>query len=926
VKPARGGEEPRGASDEARVQALVEEALDSVRSPEEVCRAAPELLAAVRSRLARLRRVEAEVEALFPGGGPAGARESPSTPGETLPRIPGHAVESELARGGMGVVYRARHLKLGRVVAIKMLLAGEYASPRELARFLEEARAVANLCHPNIVHVFDVGELGGRPYFTMEYVAGGTLAHLLAGRPLAAASAVEQTVLLARAVEFAHASGIVHRDLKPANVLLTPEGTPKIADFGLARRLSDGASASASAAIGTPSYMAPEQVRGSTQGAGPTVDVYALGAILYEMLTGRPPFRSESALATQVAVLTSDPVPPTRLVPRVPRDLETICLKCLSKEVARRYSSAAELADDLGRFQRGEPIVARPAGALERGVRWVRRNPSRAALVVTGLALVALASIMGVREWTAMARERSQLESWSARLVTIRELQAEGRFVEAHAALARVPRSASPELRARIARAEAELELVERLEALRFGRGQTGRTDRYDPQADAQYAAIFTAAGLAVFAEPPERVAERIATSDVRRALVAALDDWALCVAERERVARLLEVARRADPDPWRDRVRDPGTWEDPTALAELARSVAPAQQPTSLLRIVGGLLSSSDDALAFLRRVQRAHPGDFWVNFDLGERLASGEEAIGYYRAALAVRPDALAICTNLAIALEHAGQDEEAGYLWQRTLELAPDSAITHYNVACFHQARLRADLAVVHAQRALQLDANHPLAHGVLGHALLELGHFQEAVAALQAASQRLPEGTLEGRAARAELAEAERMLALAPHCAAVLEGAAEPASAAERLQLARFAHRTGRHAAAAGLYAQAFAETPALAEQGGHRYDAARAAARAGQGPGVDAGEPDDRTTWRGEALQWLWAELAARAAELEGGTPAVRASVAGALARWAADPDLAALRDPEDLTGMTEEEREECRSFWNEVAALREQAR
>ena len=925
MKHAGGSEEARASSDDARVRALVEEALQSERSPEDVCRGAPELLAAVRARLARLRRVEAEVAALFP---PVGSVRSPavaSTPGETLPRIPGHAVESELARGGMGVVYRARHVKLGRVVAIKMLLAGEYASERELARFLEEARAVANLCHPNIVQVFDVGELGGRPYFTMEYLAGGTLAQLLSGRPQTGVWAAEQMVLLARAVQFAHESGLVHRDLKPANVLFTPEGTPKIADFGLARRLGDGASASSSAAIGTPSYMAPEQVRGSTLGAGPAVDVYALGAMLYEMLTGRPPFRSESALATQVQVLTSDPVPPTRLVARVPRDLETICLKCLSKEAARRYATAAELADDLGRFQRGEPIAARPAGALERGTRWVRRNPSRAALVVTGLALVALATLAGVREWTVMARERAELERWSARLLAIQELQAEGRFAEAHAALARVPRG-SPELRERIARAEAELETVERLEALRLGRGQTGRTDRYDPRADEAYAAVFAAAGLPVFAEPPGEIAQRIAASGVRLALIAALDDWALCVPERERIAWLLDVARRADPDPWRDRVRDPATWEDPAALAELARSVDPGRQPTSLLRIVAGLLPSSGEALTFLRRVQRAHPDDFWVNFDLGERLAVGDEAIGYYRAALAVRPDALAICTNLAIALEHAGRDEEAGHLWQRTLELAPDSAVTHYNVACFHHARRRDEPAVVHAREALRLDASHPLAHAVLGDALLRLGRFQEAVEALRVARERQPDGTPGGSAARAELAEAERMLALEPLLAAVLAGEAQSVSAAERVELARLAHRTRRHATAAGIYARAFAEEPALSEQGGHRYDAARAAARAGQGLGTDALEPKAQEAARREALQWLWAELAARAAELEAGPPAARALVAGALAQWEADPDLAGLREPEELARLAEEEREECRSFWSEVAALREEAR
>jgi len=439
-------------SDDARIRELVEEALDTGRTPEELCRDAPELLPAVRAHVARLARLSAEVDSLFPPPG-AGLRAEPP---EVLPAIPGYAVEGVLGRGGMGVVYRARHLKLGRDVALKMLLAGAYAGPRDLARFLEEARAAANLCHPNIVQVFDVGELEGRPYFTMELLAGGTLAELLDGRPQPAAWAAERLALLARAVEFAHKSGVVHRDLKPSNVLLARDGTPKIADFGLARRVGEGTTAATGGALGTPSYMAPEQVRGLAQARGPAVDVYALGAILYEMLTGRPPFRSDSALATQVQVLTADPVPPARLVARVPRDLETICLTCLHKDPARRYATASALADDLARFRRGEPITARPVGALERATRWVRRNPSRAALVVTALALVTLASAAGAREWTLAARERADVERWSARLGTVRELQAAGRFEEARTALARVPEHPSPELRARLARAQAE--------------------------------------------------------------------------------------------------------------------------------------------------------------------------------------------------------------------------------------------------------------------------------------------------------------------------------------------------------------------------------------------------------------------------------------------------------------------------------------
>jgi serine/threonine-protein kinase len=232
----------------------------------------------------------------------------------------------------MGVVYQARHLRLNRLVALKMLLGGDDASPHQRARFKREAEAVAGLRHENIVRVYDVGDHDGRPYFTMEFLEGGSLAQQLAGTPQAAGAAARLVATLAEAVGVAHQGGVVHRDLKPANVLLTAEGTAKLSDFGLARRLQGGTALTPSGvALGTPSYMAPEQARGQAQALGPAVDVYALGAILYELLTGRPPFHAETAAATLQEVIIRDPVPPTLLNSTVPRDLDTICLKCLNR-------------------------------------------------------------------------------------------------------------------------------------------------------------------------------------------------------------------------------------------------------------------------------------------------------------------------------------------------------------------------------------------------------------------------------------------------------------------------------------------------------------------------------------------------------------------------------------------------------------------
>jgi formylglycine-generating enzyme required for sulfatase activity/tRNA A-37 threonylcarbamoyl transferase component Bud32 len=319
------------------------------------------------------------------------------------PTVPGYEILGVLGRGGMGVVYKARHLTLKRIVALKMVLAGEHASPQQKARFRLEAEAVARLQHPNIVQIHEVGESGGHPYCALEFVEGGNLAGKMDGKPLTARESARLAETLARAIQLAHSRNVVHRDLKPANVLLAIDGTPKITDFGLARQMdSDSGETQAGAVIGTPSYMAPEQASGRANEAGPQADIYALGAILYECLTGRPPFKEKTVVETLDQVRSQEPVPPSRLQPNLPLDLETICLKCLRKEPEKRYASAAELADDLARYQRGEPIQARPVGRIERAVKWVKRNP-----VVAALMLVAVLGVAGV-VWKYFDAERAK--------------------------------------------------------------------------------------------------------------------------------------------------------------------------------------------------------------------------------------------------------------------------------------------------------------------------------------------------------------------------------------------------------------------------------------------------------------------------------------------------------------------------------------
>jgi WD40 repeat protein/tRNA A-37 threonylcarbamoyl transferase component Bud32 len=333
------------------------------------------------------------------------------------PTVAGYEMLGELGRGGMGVVYKARQVKLNRLVALKMILAGGHASDADLLRFKSEAEAVARLQHANIVQIHEVGESEGRPFFSLEFVAGGSLAARLDGTPWPPRQAAQLVEALARAMHAAHQQGIIHRDLKPANVLLAEDGTPKITDFGLAKQMgTQHGQTQTGAVLGTPSYMAPEQAGGRHREVGPAADVYALGAILYELLTGRPPFRAATPLDTILQVVSEEPVPPRRLVPKLPHDLDTICLKCLEKAPAKRYGTAAELADDLDRWLTTRPIRARRIGPAGRVARWCRRNPvlagvcALAAAIIVTLSAVYYASLLRENKHTRDALDQAERE------------------------------------------------------------------------------------------------------------------------------------------------------------------------------------------------------------------------------------------------------------------------------------------------------------------------------------------------------------------------------------------------------------------------------------------------------------------------------------------------------------------------------------
>ena len=327
-----------------------------------------------------------------------------------FPEIEGYEFLGGLGHGGMGVVYKARQQRLNRFVAVKMIRSGSLARPEDLARFRIEAETVANLCHANIIQIFDVGEIGGLPYVALELLEGGSLDAMLAGTPQPEAESAELVATLARAIHVAHQAGIIHRDLKPSNVLFTADGTPKITDFGLAKRLEEEGHTETGQVMGSPSYIPPEQAEGRAKEATPATDVYALGAILYEMLTGRAPFKGVTPMETLIKVLREDPVAPSRLQSQVSRDLETICLKCLSKEPQQRYQTALALALDLDRYLSGGRVQAQRRPLWERAIKLVRRRRMASSLAVLACLVVSVVLIAGIRD-RARARDlRAEFE------------------------------------------------------------------------------------------------------------------------------------------------------------------------------------------------------------------------------------------------------------------------------------------------------------------------------------------------------------------------------------------------------------------------------------------------------------------------------------------------------------------------------------
>jgi serine/threonine-protein kinase len=731
----------------------------------------------------------------------------PQTPAVAAPwpSVPGYEILDELGRGGMGVVYKARHVKLNRLVALKMILAGAHAGSDDLARFRVEAEAVARLQHPNIVQIYEVNDHDGNPYLALEFCEAGSLAQQLDGTPLLPRQAVELVETLARATQAAHQAGIVHRDLKPANVLLvgsdgehavalgrSPEEAvsyePKITDFGLAKKLDATTGQTATGAImGTPSYMAPEQAGGKSKDVGPAADVYALGAILYELVSGRPPFKAATPLDTLMQVVADEPVPPRRLNSQLPRDVETICLKCLHKEPGKRYGSAMALAEDLRRFLSGEPIVARPVGPLGRFGRWCRRKPGLAAAIA--LAVVALLGVTLLSILFAIQQSKNAVRlAEEARLAQERESQAsadleeaallkgQGRWAEAQAAIeraeGRLAEGGPAALRQRVQQARKDLQFIAKLEEIRARQVDLKNGEFDFAAADRAYAEAFRASDLDIETLEPAVAAERIGQAALKDQLVAALDDWADIKwrLDRKGWEQLLTTAQLADRDETRKQFREAWLRDDQQTLIRLvAQADVSSLQPPALVFVADALWRAEEPSLAlkWLGEAQRKHPDDFWINYQLAYYLMETkpprtEEAIGFYRAVLAVRPHDASSHVWLGYALQMQRKLPDAVAAYREAIRLKPNYPEAHYYLASalWTQAQLPETVAalvgmrsafalllfpgqgklaeaVVAYEQAIRLKPDYPEAYNDLAHVLYRQDKLPQAVAAYQKA---------------------------------------------------------------------------------------------------------------------------------------------------------------------------------------------
>jgi tetratricopeptide (TPR) repeat protein/serine/threonine protein kinase len=720
----------------------------------------------------------------------------PTLSEEAGTRIGPYRLMQQIGEGGMGVVWWAEQEQpVRRQVALKIIRPG-IDSRQIIARFEIERQALALMDHVNIARVLDAGTTeNGRPFFVMELIHGIPITQYCDDKQLTVRERLKLFVPVCQAIQHAHQKGIIHRDIKPSNVLVAEhEGraVPKVIDFGVAKamgqRLTEGTVFTHFGTIlGTFEYMSPEQADNSAQGIDTRSDIYSLGVLLYQLLTGTTPLESQrlrTASFSEIVRLIVEEEPPKpstrlgqsgtlppptaarkveslRLAKMVRGELDWIVMKALEKDRNRRYETANDLARDIQRYLADEPVEACPPSGWYRLGKLARRHKQAlAAAAGVLLALTVLACTIGYflheRQTSRIEAETEQRHAIETALEKASGLRQKGHRAEARLALEQAREylgdTGPADLRRLVDQAIADLTLVERLESIRLNRVATNVDGLVAyPTAERDYAAAWREACLGEEGDDAEGVSERIRGKTEREQLVAALDDWAAATSKPESLAWLLEVARRADPDPWRDRFRDPKVWRDRAALEALASELLRdptqlAQQNPQLLVALGQALRRTQaDAVPLLKAAQPWHPDDFWLNFllafDLG-LVKQWDEAIRYYQAALALRPELPSAHLNLGFALLRKKRLEEAMKEFRTTIALDPKNALAHLDLGTVFLHKKQLDEAISEFRIAIDLDPKYAGAHTNLGNALFKKNQVDEAIGELRTAIRLNP----------------------------------------------------------------------------------------------------------------------------------------------------------------------------------------
>jgi serine/threonine protein kinase/Flp pilus assembly protein TadD len=938
----------------------------------------------------------------------------------------------EVGRGGMGVVYEAEQISLRRRVALKVLPFAATMDARHLQRFHNEAQAAACLHHTSIVPVFFVGCERGVHFYAMQFIDGQPLSQIIRqmqseekktppsgevptdayqpapGDAASTRPAAEMTPLTgkgrrsrdyhrkvaelgiqtAEALDHAHQLGIVHRDIKPGNLMLDGRGNLWVTDFGLAHIQHSEASLTATGqALGTPRYMSPEQTMAKRVPVDHRTDVYSLGATLYELLTLRPAFGSEDRQELLRQIAFEEPARPRRLERAIPAELETIVLKAMEKRPQDRYATAQELADDLERWLKHEPICAQRPSWVQVGRKWARRHESAVRAAYVLLLVLVLLGFGNVLRWVqkqtaAETEARAALqeaerwqkdEKWSEALSAVRRAQGVLRGFASDTGLWR-----------KVDELGKDLEMAQRLEEARLQYAAIKKDGSFFDEAGciAAYREAFAWYGLDVEHGDAAEAAKFIRSRSISMQLVAAMDFWLFLAADRgatqERNHHLLTVVRFADPDEWRNRLRDAWERQDSKAMNDLLASADIEKLLPTTLNLLGFSTEnpekvSSEWVASLLRRAQQRHPDDFWINHDLAMLLGhaqprQSEEAIGFFRVAVALRPGSIGAHVNLGVTLEHKGQLDEAIAEYREAIRLseglAPalyklhcnlgsalhtkgqmkeaiaeyreatrlknDGAEAHYGLGKVLLHDAQPDQAIVEFREAIRLKKEYAEAHCDLGNVLLMRGRSREAVAELRRGHELGSKNPRWSNPSAQWLQNAELVADLDARLPALLKGEQQPKDARECLALAQVCQMNKQFfAAATHWYNEAFVKEARLSQDvdAWHCYNAACAAALAGCGQGKDVDNLDtrERPRLRRKALDWLRADLKAYRQMVEKSAGKTGPMITERMQHWLNDADLTGVRSETALAKLPEDERRAWQKLWADVAELLAQA-